>query len=348
MKGVEMMGNDKKNAQELTERYLYAVTKRLPAAQRADIEKELRGLIEDMLADRTADAEATPKDVESVLLELGKPAELAAKYRGSKDYLIGPDYFALYIMVLKIVLAGVSGGLTIALLVGFIAGERANIFGSIGNYFSSLISALFQAFGWVTVIFAIMQKYNAKIDEENKTWNPKELPEVPEKKARINKSEPIAGIVFTVLALLLLNTVPGIIGVFWLGEAQAHIPVFDMTVFTRMLPLINVVFALSILKEVIRLVIEKYNLKLAAAVTVINAVSLMIVLYVFSSPAIWNAEFITQLQAIKGFEMPADFDLAYHWSRVPLYFSGIVSFSYILDTLTSIFKAARFHIVKTR
>lgn len=335
-----------KNGADLTERYLYAVIKRLPAAQRADIEKELSGLIEDMLSDRTGDGEAIQKDVEAVLIELGKPAELAAKYRGSKDYLIGPDYFSLYIMVLKIVLAAVSGGLTIALLVGFIAGERANIVASFGNYFSSLISALFQAFGWVTVIFAIMQKYNAKIDEEDKTWNPKELPEVPEKKARIKKSEPIAGIVFTVLALLLFNTVPGIIGVFWFGEAQAYIPVFDMPVFTRMLPLINVVFALSILKEVVRLVIEKYNLKLAAAVTVVNVVSLMIVLYVFSSPAIWNAEFITQLQAIKGFEMPADFDLAYHWSRVPQYFVCVAVFGYVVDSLTTIIKSVKYSLNK--
>lgn len=334
-----------KNGSDLTERYLYAVTKRLPKEQRDDIEKELRGLIEDMLSEKAA-TEPSKKDVEAVLLELGKPAELASKYRGSKNYLIGPDYFGMYIMVLKIVLAAVAGGLTIALSIGFIAGEREHMLAYIGNSFSDLISALFQAFGWVTVVFAVMQKYNAKIDEEDKDWNPKELPEIPAEKARIKKGEPIAGIVFTVLAILLFNTVPEIFGIHWFGETHSYIPVFDMEVFKSMLPFINAVFILSIVKEIFRLVIEKYNLKLAAAVTVVNIISLMITLYAFASPAIWNADFITQMQAVQGFEMPTDFDLAYHWNRVPHYFAWIAVFGCVADTLTTIAKSVKYSIMK--
>ena len=37
---------------DLINRYIYAVTQKLPESQRADIEKELHGLIEDMLEDR--------------------------------------------------------------------------------------------------------------------------------------------------------------------------------------------------------------------------------------------------------------------------------------------------------
>ncbi len=337
---------NKKNGKDLIERYLYAVTKRLPAAQRTDIEKELRGLIEDMLADKSPDSEAAQGQVEAVLIELGKPADLAAKYRGATNYLIGPDYFSLYITVLKIVLAAVAGGLTIALSIGFIAGARENIFASIGGYFSTIISALFQAFGWVTVIFAVMQKYNAKIDKEDMDWNPKELPEVPQEKARIKKGEPIAGIVFTVLAMLLFNAVPEVFGIHWFGEVHSYIPVFDMTVFKSMLPLINVIFALGIVKEIFRLIIEKYNLKLAAIITTVNIISLVITLYVFASPAIWNGDFITQIQAVQGFEMPADFDLAYYWNRVPWYFGCIAVFGFVVDTLTTIVKGIRYNLGK--
>ncbi len=338
--------DNRKNGKDLIERYLYAVTKRLPKEQRDDIEKELSSLIEDMLADKTAGGEPSQSDVEAVLLELGKPAELAAKYRGTKNYLIGPDYFGLYMMVLKIVLAAVAGGMTIALTIGFAAGARDDIFASIGGYFSTVISALFQAFGWVTVIFAVMQKYNAKIDKEDTDWNPNELPEVPQEKARIKKSEPIAGIVFTVLAMLLFNAVPEVFGIHWFGEVHSYIPVFDLTVFRSMLPLINVVFALSIVKEIFRLIIEKYNLKLAVIITTINIISLLITLYVFASPAIWNADFITQIQAVQGFEMPADFDLAYHWSRVPWYFGCIAVFGFVVETLTMFVKGIRYNLGK--
>lgn len=335
------MENMNKNRSDLTERYLYAVTKRLPKEQRGDIEKELRGLIEDMLSEKTA-TEPAKKDVEAVLLELGKPAELASKYRGSKNYLIGPDYFSMYMMVLKIVLAAVAGGLTIALIVEFITLDREHILRDFGNYFSGLISALFQAFGWVTVIFAVMQKYNAKIDEDNKQWNPSELPEVPAKKARIPKSEPIAGIIFTMLVLLLFNAAPGILGIYTSLPNGTFIPFFSMDVFRSLLPLINVVFGISILKEIFKLVIEKYNLKLAAAVTVANIIAGILVVYIFFPPDIWNAGFIYQLQSAEGFTMPVDFDLVYHWSRVPLYFVSISLFGYAVETLTTIVKSVKY------
>ena len=103
------MDSNKKYGADLIERYLYAVAKRLPKEQRADIEKELAGLIDDMLAEKAAGGEPSPEDVRAVLLELGKPADLAAKYRGSKNCLIGPDYYGFYITVLKIVLAAVAG-----------------------------------------------------------------------------------------------------------------------------------------------------------------------------------------------------------------------------------------------
>ncbi len=336
------MDSNKKYGADLIERYLYAVAKRLPKEQRADIEKELAGLIDDMLAEKAAGGEPSPEDVRAVLLELGKPADLAAKYRGSKNCLIGPDYYGFYITVLKIVLAAVAGGLAIALTIGAIAGGRGNLLEYFGNAVSNLVSALFQAFAWVTVVFALMQRYNAKIDEKGKQWNPSDLPEVPAKKARIPKSEPVAGIVFTALAIVLFNGAPEIFGIHWFGETHAFVPIFDMDVFRSMLPFINAVFVLGIVKELFKLAIEKYNLKLAAAVTAINIVSLALTLHVFASPAIWNADFITQLQAVQSFAMPADFDLVYHWGRVPHYVAVVAVFGCVVDTMTTIAKGIRY------
>ena len=336
----------KKNGTDLTERYLYAVTKRLPAAQRADIDKELSGLIEDMLADRTAGGEPAQKDAEAVLLELGKPAELAAKYRGAKNYLIGPDYFGMYMMVLKIVLAAVAGGLTIALSIGFIAGPRDHLLAYFGNYLSDLVSGLFQAFAWVTVIFAVMQKFNAKIDEDGKEWNPKDLPEIPAEKARIGKGEPIAGIIFTVLVLLFFNAAPNLLGIYNFSGNMSFIPFFNADVFRTMLPIIDAVLGLSILKEILKLIIEKYNLKLAALVTLANIISFTLMAYIFLSPEIWNAHFVESIRAAEGFVQPVDVDLDYVWNSIPRWFVGISLFGYAVDTGTTIIKSVRFSFTK--
>lgn len=61
---------------DLINRYIYAVTQKLPESQRADIEKELQGLVEDMLEDRGVGVEtASLEEVEQVLLELGPPGK---------------------------------------------------------------------------------------------------------------------------------------------------------------------------------------------------------------------------------------------------------------------------------
>lgn len=66
---------------ELVNRYIYEVTKRVPKAQREEIELELKELIDDMLEGLT---------LEQVFAKLGDPAVFAKKYREDKNYMISP------------------------------------------------------------------------------------------------------------------------------------------------------------------------------------------------------------------------------------------------------------------
>lgn len=101
--------------QDLIERYIYAVIKTLPTRMREDVERELHSLISDMLEERCQDMPSTEHDVLVVLTELGRPAELAAKYRPERaSYLIGPGYYAAYKFLLGLVLAAVAFGLAVA------------------------------------------------------------------------------------------------------------------------------------------------------------------------------------------------------------------------------------------
>lgn len=51
---------------DLVERYIYAVTQKLPSQTREDIGKELRGLIADMLEERAQGERITEKHIEKV------------------------------------------------------------------------------------------------------------------------------------------------------------------------------------------------------------------------------------------------------------------------------------------
>ena len=80
---------------DLRERYIYAATRGLPRASRADIEQELRGLIADMLEARCRGLPPTEHDLRVVLAELGTPRELYRKYNPDAGRsLIGPAYYA--------------------------------------------------------------------------------------------------------------------------------------------------------------------------------------------------------------------------------------------------------------
>jgi hypothetical protein len=51
---------------------------------------------------------------------MGDPALLADSYRGAERYLVGPNYFDFYILVLKIVGFAVTLGISIALGISFL------------------------------------------------------------------------------------------------------------------------------------------------------------------------------------------------------------------------------------
>ena len=72
------------NDNDLIERYLYAITRHLPSAQRSDVAEELRTLISDMLDERCGSLPPTAKDVRVVLTELGTQARWCASTRAGK------------------------------------------------------------------------------------------------------------------------------------------------------------------------------------------------------------------------------------------------------------------------
>ncbi len=95
-------------------RYIYAVTYHLPAKIREDVEKELDGLIFDMLERRCGDNEPSEADVKAVLSELGTPEQLASKYNGDDSLsLISGMYFLVYKRVLSIVIPLATTGVFI-------------------------------------------------------------------------------------------------------------------------------------------------------------------------------------------------------------------------------------------
>ncbi|GGG15122.1 hypothetical protein GCM10010912_69410 [Paenibacillus albidus] len=290
---------------ELVKRYIYAVTKKLPEQQKADIEKELKGLIEDMLEDRAPAGHATREDVEAVLLELGDPGELADKYRGTRRYLIGPDLFDTYLSVLKIVVIAITIAMTALFSVESIV-NPTHVLDQFVSYIVDLIISLFQGFTWVTLIFGVAEyKGVHRSKQKSKTspsWEPTQLPPLPTQLTRIKRSDPIASIIFTILFAALFLFSLELFGVWFFQEGgpRVVVPFFNEEVMRRFVPLVGIALALSLVKDVVKMITGKWTIALIGFDILVSILHFIVALFMFADKSVWNPAFMQQLASSRS------------------------------------------------
>ena len=236
---------------KLIDRYVREIGRRLPQKSRADIEKEIRSALEDMLEDRSK-KEGRDVDDEmtaAVLKEYGQPDKVAASYLPER-YLVGPQLFPTFWMILQIVFAVLTAVAIVGLGINLMRGDATpvEIVKTIANSFGQYFGGLMAAFGNIVLVFAIIQYFNPdlKFDtKEDEQWNPNDLPDV-EDADQVSRGERIAEIVFTVLALMLFNVYPQYIGMYSFTEnGSAFIPFLSQAFFSYM-PWINLLWGLQI------------------------------------------------------------------------------------------------------
>ncbi|MGD8405861.1 MAG: hypothetical protein PVJ21_19550 [Anaerolineales bacterium] len=238
---------------DLIDRYVTEVGKHLPRKNRLDIEAELRSTLEDMLEDRGQQT-GRPADealAAELLEEYGSPKKVAATYQ-THPYLIGPRMFPFYTFVLKIVLFAVTLSLSIATIVSLIGANMAGpeMLQSLVDFTARLVSALMAAFGNVTLVFAILERFVPVAEfEEKEKWTTAELTKEPDP-AQVKTGDMIASIVFTVAALIIFNLYPQIVGI-WNFENEEWVQIAGLSeAFFRYLPWINLSAALTIALDI--------------------------------------------------------------------------------------------------
>jgi hypothetical protein len=189
---------------DLIERYVTAVRWMAPSAQRDDIAAELR----DVLLSRREEKEhelgrpLTRKEEASLLKDFGHPLVVAARY-GRHQYLVGPDLYPFFLVVLAITLAAMWGAVLIgAVVTAAVSGHPPNTGGLLGTLWDGGLAAL----GGVTLAFAVIQRTGWGAHRLT-NWDPADLPSFATRK-RLRRPkwaapvEHVAGIAFGVIFLL--------------------------------------------------------------------------------------------------------------------------------------------------
>ena len=325
---------------ELIERYIYAVTRRLPLKLRGDVEKELDSLISDMLEAHCGAVTPEEKDIRIVLTELGSPEVLAAKYSGDEGRaLIGGEYFLMYKLVLKLVLPIAAAGIAFASILALLldGGPEAHAFVDVVTAVLKPIAGAFggviQAFAVITFIFAVLER--GKVSFSGGDFLAA-LPPVPKASERVKPWEPIAGMVWCVIAAMVFLGFPQVAG--WWIDGTGWASLFNVPVI-RSLWLPVVLWAvLGIAKEIMRLVDGRYTRRVAI-VTIAADIGIGVSAAVmFSQGRIMNPDFLQAVAAMFG--VPLITGVFAHFN---LFFLGVVLFALALEMGTVTWKAWRYN-----
>lgn len=279
---------------DMIDRYIYAVTKRMNPKIREDVSKELYALVDDMLMERCGDAAPTEKDIRVVLTELGSPQELYAKYdEDSNQCLIAQPYYSAYKFVLKIVLTCVIAGLTMASLILQIM-EPQDWMTAIGEYVVRVWDTALGMFAFLTILFAVFHRKGVRLSEG---FNLDELPTVPQKKEEISRWECVAGIVFCVVFMVVFLAVPQIFSAV-ITETGECIPVFNVEVI-RSHWYILALFALAgIVRETVKFWEKRYNSRVLAVTLAVDLGSAGLAAWWLLGDRVMNEKFLANMQTL--------------------------------------------------
>lgn len=267
----------------LTDRYVHAVLRAIPEAQRDDIDRELRGLIDDAVEDRRA---AGADDAErAALVELGDPARLAARYAERPLHLVGPALFPDYVRLLKLLLAIVLPTVVLATSIATAltgAGIGPVVAGAVTTTLTVGVHLCF----WTTLVFVLLERTGTA--SPLVTWDPAALPEPPGP-GRSGPNELAASLVALVLwvgALVWQQTVSMV-----RDATGAAVPVLDPALWSFWLPYLLVVTALEVVFAVALFRAGRWTPRLAVLNVVLAAAAAGPITWLLMTGQVFHAPF---------------------------------------------------------
>lgn len=306
---------------EMIERYIYEVIRRVPKKQREEIRLELEELISDMMEQEGAELEA-------VLTKLGDPREFAQKYSGRHNYLIGPEYYGDYCWMMKVFLISALAFHLVSIIFQavFSPGLLLKLSFYVETVVTNTLVSLFGGFGLLTLIFAVFERYHVRVQikitreegwsaEKLRSWTPAKLPPVPDEKARISRGDCIVGIVFTLLFGLLLVFAPEWTAGINAGDGSWKVvSPFNYGAWNVVLPVLVIDIAIELVNEIMKLLAGRYCRKVMISGILSGVAEIFLSVLLLKVLPFWNPNFVRELEEALELKITSHGDLLFYWN----------------------------------
>ncbi|MEV1072977.1 permease prefix domain 1-containing protein [Micromonospora parva] len=258
----------------LTDRYLAATLRSVPAQRRDEIATELRASIEDMIEGRTDGGQDATTAEREVLTELGNPDVLAARYADRRLQLIGPTYYLVWLRLLKLLLSFIPA--LVGTIVAIVEAAEGKGFGAIGPGLVVALQVAVQIAFWLTLTFAIIERSQTAVDLPD--WTVDQLPDAP-----VHRGIPLADTIASVVMLVAtIAYLPIQHFQSWVrGTDGENIAILDPALWSFWLPALIVVLIASVIFEIVKYRIGRWTWRLFGTKVLLNLA--------FSVPLVWLA-----------------------------------------------------------
>jgi hypothetical protein len=155
---------------DLIDRYLAAIARELPEAQRADITAELRDELMSQLEgqEERLGRPLTMTELEAALRDFGNPLVVAGRYRKTQ-HLIGPQILPFWWQAIRVTLTVIAAVYVVLIVLALLVQTPSE------RDVPSPVLVLGFAFGLITFMFAMVERYGNP-EKLARRWRPRRLP----------------------------------------------------------------------------------------------------------------------------------------------------------------------------
>lgn len=278
---------------DLVDRYLWAVSRRLPESIRADVTDELRSTITDMVEVKESENDPdTDTATRQVLLELGDPVVLARTYTGERRYVIGPAVFDDFKRVLTGILVVVAPAALVALTVVNVGLESEGLLSGLLHAALSTVTIGVHVVFWTGLAFAIADRAGVDpitgTDQNETPWHPDQLSPVPRAR-QIGLDDLVWGVGMPVAAIawLLWQHFRGVLT----DDQGAPVPLFHPDLWALWIPMFFALMLATALLAVMGFRVGRWTLPMTVANVLLNGVLAAYCTVLLISVDVVNPEF---------------------------------------------------------